>query len=106
MEKYTPSRKRFCADPTIEREASEEEEEEEEVQFITAHLNPDAVIWSADTDSIPLSSGKFHVGWTLDGHQAAEEEHPKETMFLIENRVENKNIDLQSLQKDVSNLYN
>ena len=106
MEKWYPSPKRFCADPTIEREASEEEDEDEEVQYITAHLDPDAVIWSADTDSIPLSCGKFHVGWTLDGHQAAEEEHPKETMFLIENRVETKNIDKQSLQNDVSKLQN
>lgn len=66
----------------------EEEDSEEEVSFITAHLNPDAVIWSENVDVIPLHPGKFMVGWSLDKGEEETAEQPNETMFLVQKKPE------------------
>ena len=70
----------------------EEEEEEEEVNFITAHLNPEAVIWSEQPDLLPLHPGKFYVGWSLDQGDTETPEAPKETMFLVADTQDKTNL--------------
>ena len=74
-------------------EKSEEEEMEEEdegtlVNFITAHLDDSAVIWTSDPNEIPLRSGKFCIGWKVDEIDPTDEkDEEKETMFVIQNAI-------------------
>lgn len=68
-------------------DSQEEQYEEEDVSFISAHLNPDAVIWSENPDLLPLHPGKFMVGWNLETEDENEKsDQPLETMFLVKTK--------------------
>ena len=93
--KWEPKAKRHCVDPSASwdfefykvDDDDENNYEGDEVCFISAHLDPHAIIWSEDPEQVPLHEGKFLVGWDIDINQGPEDKHPKETMFLIENVV-------------------